>query len=133
MRGRAYNRDVSKRKALRKKRISDSWMWGDGVPYYNNLHQYSKNKIHCSCGMCSCKTNQHHEHSAGVGIFCIYHYTDEYGVEQKRLGTNHWGTSHSGYRKNWKHSDLQKIQHMNAILKEWYNEQTNAQTKTFCA
>ena len=23
---------------------------------YNNLHQYSKNKIHCSCGMCSAKT-----------------------------------------------------------------------------
>lgn len=25
--------------------------------YYNNLHQYSKNKIHCSCPMCSQKTN----------------------------------------------------------------------------
>ena len=23
---------------------------------YNNLHQYSKNKIHCSCPMCSAKT-----------------------------------------------------------------------------
>lgn len=23
------------------------WLW------YDNLHQYSKNKIHCSCGMCS--------------------------------------------------------------------------------
>ena len=23
---------------------------------YNNLHQYSKNKIHCSCAMCSAKT-----------------------------------------------------------------------------
>ena len=23
---------------------------------YNNLHQYSKNKIHCSCPMCSPKT-----------------------------------------------------------------------------
>lgn len=26
------------------------WFW------YNNLHQYSKNKIHCSCPMCSAKT-----------------------------------------------------------------------------
>lgn len=26
------------------------WFW------YDNLHQYSKNKIHCSCPMCSAKT-----------------------------------------------------------------------------
>lgn len=51
-RGRAYNRDVSRRKALRKKRISDNF-WPD---YYDNLHQYSKNKIHCSCPMCSQKS-----------------------------------------------------------------------------
>ena len=131
MRGRAYNRDVSKRKALRKKRISDSWGWSS--PYYDNLHQYSKNKIHCSCGMCSSKTNQHHEHSAGVGFFCLYVYKDENGIEQKRWATDHWGTSHSGYRKNWKPSDLRKIQYMDAALKEWYNEQANAQTKTLCA
>ena len=24
---------------------------------YDNLHQYSKNKIHCSCPICSAKTN----------------------------------------------------------------------------
>ena len=51
----AYNRDVSRRKALRKKRLIErlhpSW---NG--YYDNLHQYSKNKIHCSCPMCSAKT-----------------------------------------------------------------------------
>ena len=51
----AYNRDVSRRKALRKKhlieRLHPSW---DG--YYDNLHQYSKNKIHCSCPLCSAKT-----------------------------------------------------------------------------
>ena len=51
----AYNRDVSRRKALRKKhlieRLHPSW---NG--YYDNLHQYSKNKIHCSCPLCACKT-----------------------------------------------------------------------------
>ena len=26
------------------------------VDYYDNLHQYSKNKIHCSCSLCSSKT-----------------------------------------------------------------------------
>lgn len=54
-----YNRDVSIRKASRKRRLADqiyrSW-YDDGWHYYNNLHQYSKNKIHCSCPMCSTKT-----------------------------------------------------------------------------
>ena len=54
---RAYNRDVSRRKALRKKRIAEEVYWdGRNHPYYSNLHQYSKNKIHCSCPMCSPKT-----------------------------------------------------------------------------
>ena len=56
-RGRAYNRDVSRRKALRKKHISDNfWPHATEYPYYDNLHQYSKNKIHCSCPMCSQKS-----------------------------------------------------------------------------
>lgn len=52
---RGYNRDVSIRKALRKRRISRQIYWDD-VDYYDNLHQYSKNKIHCSCPLCSQKT-----------------------------------------------------------------------------
>ena len=53
----AYNRDVSRRKALRKQRIArEIYYDGEEHPYYNNLHQYSKNKIHCSCPMCSPKT-----------------------------------------------------------------------------
>lgn len=52
---RSYNRDVSIRKALRKRRISRLIYLGD-VDYYDNLHQYSKNKIHCSCPLCSQKT-----------------------------------------------------------------------------
>ena len=56
-RSQAYNRDVSIRKALRKRRIArEVYYDGDTHPYYNNLHQYSKNKIHCSCFMCSAKT-----------------------------------------------------------------------------
>lgn len=27
-------------------------------PWYGNLHEYSKGKIHCSCPLCSCKTRQ---------------------------------------------------------------------------
>lgn len=54
----AYNRDISRRKALRKKRLAkEIYSWHDkDFEYYNNLHQYSKNKIHCSCPMCSPKT-----------------------------------------------------------------------------
>ncbi len=56
-----YNRDVSKRKALRKRRLADRLYrnWNDPdepFNYYDNLHQYSKNKIHCSCPACQTKT-----------------------------------------------------------------------------
>lgn len=36
-------------KAVRKRRICREVY---GWEYYNNLHQYSSNKIHCSCPMC---------------------------------------------------------------------------------
>ena len=53
----AYNRDVSRRKALRKRRLSEEIYYdGKEHPYYDNLHQYSKNKIHCSCPLCTTKT-----------------------------------------------------------------------------
>ena len=55
----AYNRDVSIRKALRKRRLAReiyrSWSNLE-QEYYDNLHQFSKNKIHCSCSCCSTKT-----------------------------------------------------------------------------
>ena len=55
----SYNRDVSRRKALRKQRISrevDYWSPGSRGEHFDNLHQYSKNKVHCSCPLCSTKT-----------------------------------------------------------------------------
>lgn len=45
---RAYHRRMNWRKALRKRRIVRQY----GFDYYDNLHQYSKNKIHCSCPNC---------------------------------------------------------------------------------
>ena len=47
-----YNRKASVRKALRKKRIAENL----GLIKYDNLHQYSKNKVHCSCPSCNPKT-----------------------------------------------------------------------------
>ena len=55
MESRAYNREMSKRKALRKRRICQEVYHFE---WYGNLHQYSKNKIHCSCPMCATKTNR---------------------------------------------------------------------------
>ena len=53
-----YNRDVSRRKALRKRRITKEvyCYFNHDWEYYDNLHQFSKNKIHCSCPACSTKT-----------------------------------------------------------------------------
>lgn len=51
------NRRISIIKALRKKRIDKNvHVYFDRDGYYENLHQYSKNKIHCSCPMCAAKT-----------------------------------------------------------------------------
>lgn len=56
MRNEAEKRHNDWRKAIRKRNIvRDIYGWNEG--WYDNLHQYSKNKIHCSCPMCSAKTN----------------------------------------------------------------------------
>lgn len=48
---RGDRRKVDLKKARRKARI-DIARSCDGYPMYDNLHQYSKNKIHCSCRLC---------------------------------------------------------------------------------
>ena len=60
-RGLYFNRKMAWRHAIRKRRIAReiyrAWHWGEiGWEYYPNLHQFSKNKIHCSCPICSAKT-----------------------------------------------------------------------------
>ena len=48
MRTTAEKRHNDWKKAIRKKKIINAYGWD----YYDNLHQYSKNKIHCSCPLC---------------------------------------------------------------------------------
>ena len=57
-RGKAWRRYKNYSKAKRKRDIDYSLNAGHTwfCPWYNNLHQYSDNKIHCSCPMCSTKT-----------------------------------------------------------------------------
>lgn len=59
MRTRAERRHLNKKKALRKRAIARSIYYSSDsdFEYYDNLHAYSKNKIHCSCSMCRNKTN----------------------------------------------------------------------------
>lgn len=51
---RAQKRHDDFTKAIRKKNICEQHY---GFEYYHNLHQYSKNKIHCSCPLCRAKTS----------------------------------------------------------------------------
>ena len=57
-RGKAWRRHKDYSKAKRKKDIDYSINAGKTYfhPWYNNLHQYSENKIHCSCPMCRNKS-----------------------------------------------------------------------------
>ena len=55
---RAQRRHNNWTKAIRKRKISQevySHPFDSDWEWYNNLHQYSKNKIHCSCPICRTK------------------------------------------------------------------------------
>lgn len=57
-RTRAERRHNDWTKAIRKRKISQEVYYhspGSYWEYYDNLHQYSKNKIHCSCPICRAK------------------------------------------------------------------------------
>lgn len=58
MRTAAERRRNDWKKAIRKRRISSAYC--EDHPWYKHLHQYSKGKIHCSCAICRCKTNDKH-------------------------------------------------------------------------
>lgn len=76
MRSRAWRRYKNYTKAKRKREIDLYSIWwyphypsslnsldfSTGRGMYHNLHQYSKNKIHCSCPMCSAKTRNKGKH-----------------------------------------------------------------------
>ena len=78
------NRRRSILKALRKRRIDgeiysylDRGNFAREHGFYDNLHQYSKNKIHCSCPMCSAKTrNKGHSRHKGMTPGINYKISD---------------------------------------------------------
>ena len=94
MNSRARTRDLMWRKARRKQRIAHSLdpEWDTRHPYYSNLHQYSKNKIHCSCPWCSPRTRN----------------------KGRKRNTKNYAPS-----INYKISDLRKILNMNEQEQEY--------------
>ena len=58
MRAHAEKRHNDWKKAIRKRKIDREVQGTAGTQHdlYDNLHQYSKNKIHCSCPLCRGKT-----------------------------------------------------------------------------
>lgn len=79
MESRALNRYKSYVKAKRKQQLAKE-IYYDGAnrPYYDNLHQYSKNKIHCSCPVCSAKTKNKGRKSNN------YNPTHNHKISEKR-------------------------------------------------
>lgn len=104
MRDLALKRHNDIKKAIRKKAICKH---AYGWEYYDNLHQYSKNKIHCSCPMCASKTNDKVNKSKGPVADRKPGFCGRVPMTDKRLG------------KNWKVSDRRKIDSLNNRLKEY--------------
>ena len=90
MRNKPYRREMRRKHIKRKKRIAEYIYSGES--YYSEDGRYDKNKIHCSCPMCSQKINN---------------------KVRNRLKHGNYYPS-----KNWKHSDKLKIDKMDAQLAE---------------
>lgn len=87
MRNAAEKRHNDWKKAIRKRRIvREVYRWD--TDWYDNLHQFSKNKIHCSCGMCS-----------------RYRKTNNRG-RKRRINGNY------ALSKNWSIQDEKRIEEM---------------------
>ena len=91
-------------KAKRKEYISKEVY---GVDWYDNLHQYSKNKVHCSCPMCASKTNLKKWRGSGKRY------------DNRSL----YGTSYGRKGKNWSMQDIKRIQNMTNAISEYLDLQ----------
>ena len=74
-------------KAIRKRRIDrETSPIGWNHDWYDNLHQYSKNKIHCSCPMCAARTNNRGHYGPAMN-WCIHdrRQLDEMDYDEEEL------------------------------------------------
>ena len=107
MRTRAERRFNDTNKAIRKRNICRD-IYPDHE-WYNNLHQYSKNKIHCSCPMCTMYNKTNHKKFRGKG-----------GRYKKFIVS--WGSSYERHGRNWAMPELKRIQSMESDLKDYEKE-----------
>lgn len=87
-RTRDYTRKMMFKKAIRKKRLAETHSWNRDFPWYNNLHEYSKNKIHCSCPMCSEKTRNKGRRAKGPIWAKSINYKHSDLVKQLRMDSS---------------------------------------------
>ena len=79
---RATRRKNNWRKAKRKEWIVHHvYCWPEG--WYNNLHEYSKGKVHCSCPLCAAKTNPKRKR-----ISCGYNCKDSRRINEMEYEEN---------------------------------------------
>lgn len=101
---RGNRRDITDSKVKRKIKIvhdlNDYW-------FYKHEGQYRKGKIHCSCPMCSAKTNAKINKSKGR-VDGSNRRLCRLAVTNERYG-----------KKNYKHSDKQKIDNLSNQLDEY--------------
>lgn len=110
-RHRGNRRKQNVRKALRKERIARE-LYGphrygaEDWPYYASLHAYSKNKIHCSCPLCSAKMSTKQGKSRGP-------------VSLVARGIGRLARTNGRYgKKNYTVSELREIDSMRDQLRE---------------
>ena len=93
MRSKPFKRAMRRKHINRRKKIAQKLY---GEDYEITDGKYDKGKVHCSCPMCSRKTNN---------------------KGRKRLKHGNYYPS-----KDWKHSDAQKIESAKQELQEYQNE-----------
>lgn len=98
-RSRAERRKLNAKKAKRKQALASAV---NGITY-DHLHEYSKNKIHCSCPMCSgmSKTNSKKVNKGGA---------------KPQIRFSGFGTTNHRKGKNYKPSEIRKIEAMDLTI-----------------
>lgn len=104
---RGNRRKQNYKKAIRKAKLIHEW--GDYFTY-PSLHALSKLKIHCSCPLCSGKTNTKKQKAKGY---------PSYPFRNNLIAT----TNNRYGKKNYKISDRKKINSMNLQIKEYEKEE----------
>ena len=77
---RAYTRAKTWTKAIRKYHMAPH--------YYDNLHQFADNKIHCSCPLCASKTNNKNRKTRGHEPSKNWSITDKKKLEDMKNQIN---------------------------------------------